>query len=140
MTGTIVAISNDVVTFSQGIGSEVCFGCMEQECKGHVRHFIAKNSLGLSLNVGQVVEVEVPKTMLISQGLQVLLPPIIGFFAGFILTGIIFINSGEPARAMGGVVMFLFTGYVIYLVRKKIPQNTIPQVTKVFTNDAHQKT
>jgi len=140
MTGTVVAISGDIITFSQGIGSEACFGCMEQKCKGHVRHFIAKNSLGFSLNVGQVVEVEAPKSMLISQSLQVLLPPIIGFFGGFILTGILFTNSGEPARAMGGVVMFLLTGYVIYFMRKRNLQNAIPHITKVFPNGIRQRT
>ena len=57
-----------------------------------------------------------------------------GFIAGYILTGIIFPQSGDPARAMAGVVMLLGSGFATYFIRKHLSQTNpeLPYVARVF--------
>jgi sigma-E factor negative regulatory protein RseC len=130
MIGRIHAIKEYVVTISQE-ETCACFGCMHQECKDRPRFVMAKNSLHLPLSIGQMVEIETPKAMLLLQAFQVLFPPILGFIGGFMFTGFLFPLSGDPPRAAGGVLILFLAASLTYWFRKRFPSTAMPQVTQV---------
>jgi sigma-E factor negative regulatory protein RseC len=106
---------------------------MQQECKTRTRFLKAKNPFQFPLAIGQVVKIETPKAMLVGQAFAALLPPMVGFMGGFILTGLLVPVSGDPARAAGGVLGLFILAYLIYLIRKKHPAETILQVVEIVS-------
>jgi hypothetical protein len=64
---------------------------------------------------------EVPRRILFSQAAAALLPPALGFAAGFILTGFFFPRSGEGPRAAVGVVLMFLFAFGVYLFRRGCP-------------------
>ena len=131
MTGRIFSISEDTVVVSPA-DSLSCFGCTKQDCKAHSGRFSAKNTLGLPLSIGQIVEVENPKGSLLKQALKALLPPVLGFLAGYALTGILFPLSGDPARAFSGILTFFLTALVVYRTQKSHASAELPFVTRIM--------
>jgi sigma-E factor negative regulatory protein RseC len=107
-----------------------CFGCMNQECKVKEHTYSAENPTGLDLQPGQLVETEAAASA-VKQGLIVLLPPILGFIAGYVLTGAIFPAAGDPARAAGGVLLLFVAAFAIYFIRRRFPPKTIRRVIRV---------
>jgi sigma-E factor negative regulatory protein RseC len=106
---------------------------MHQECKTRARFFTAKNSLQFPLAIGQVVQIETPKGMLVEQALAALLPPLLGFMGGFMLSGLLVPASGDPARAAGGVLGLFIAAYLTYLIRKKYPAKTTLHVVGIVS-------
>ncbi|MHB9291024.1 hypothetical protein Holit_00094 [Hollandina sp. SP2] len=132
MTGQVHALSETTITISLGTSSS-CFGCMQQECKTRTRFLKAKNPFRFPLAIGQMVKIETPKAVLVGQGVTALLPPILGFMGGFMLTGFLVPASGDPARAAGGVLGLFILAYLIYLIRKKHPVETTLQVVEIVS-------
>lgn len=130
MIGIVHNIAGNTVIVRQG-ETLSCFGCMHQECKSHQQFFTAKNPLQLSLSLGQMVEIETPKALLLVQALQVLLPPMLGFIGGFMLTGFLFPLAGDPPRAAGGALTLFLTASLTYWIRKRFPTTGIPRVTRI---------
>lgn len=129
MIGKVYDIHEDTLTISLGEQFD-CFGCMHQECKDRQQLVTAKNPLGLPLSIGQTVEIETPKALLLIQALQVLLPPLLGFIGGFLFTGILFPLSGDPPKALGGLIGLFLAATLTYGIRKRFPSAAIPQVTR----------
>jgi hypothetical protein len=50
-----------------------------------------------------------------------LLPPALGFAAGFVLTGLLFPLSGEGSRAAAGLVFMFLFAFGVYLFRRRSP-------------------
>ena len=130
MTGTVFSISEDTVVVSPAQTLE-CFGCMKQDCKAHSGRFAAKNTLGLPLSVGQVVDVASPKGSVLKQTLWGLLPPVAVFLGCYALSGVLFPLSGDPARAFCGILAFFITAFVIYRRRKRFSTAELPYVARV---------
>ena len=130
MTGRIFSISDDTVIVNPG-ETLSCFGCLKQDCKAHSGRFAAKNTLGLPLSVGLVVEVENPKGSLLKQALKALLPPVLGFLGGYTLTGILFPLSGDPARAFSGTLALFLTAFAVYWTRKRFVTAELPFVARI---------
>jgi hypothetical protein len=63
----------------------------------------------------------VPRRLLLLQGAAALLPPALGFAAGFILTGLLFPLSGEGLRAAAGAALMFLCALGVYLVRRPSP-------------------
>jgi sigma-E factor negative regulatory protein RseC len=106
---------------------------MHQECKTRARFFTAKNPFRFPVAIGHVVQIETPKGMLVGQALAALLPPLLGFMGGFILTGLLVPASGDPARAAGGVLGLFMAAYCTYRIRKKYPAETTLQVVGIVS-------
>ncbi|MDR2748136.1 MAG: hypothetical protein LBB77_11910 [Treponema sp.] len=64
---------------------------------------------------------KVPRKVLFFQGAAVLLPPALGFAAGFALTGLFFPRSGEGSRAAAGLILMFLSAFGVYLFRRCSP-------------------
>jgi sigma-E factor negative regulatory protein RseC len=106
---------------------------MQQECKTRTRFLKANNPFHFPLAIGQAVKIETPKATLLGQGFTALFPPMVGFIAGFMLTGLLVPASGDPARAAGGVLGLFILAYLTYLIRKKHPAEMALQVVEIVS-------
>ena len=106
-----------------------CFSCMNAECKAKAITYTAENPAGLSLLPGQLVEPEAAASAL-RQGLAALLPPVLGFIAGYVLTGVLYPTAGEAARAAAGALALFAAAFACYVVRRRFPPKTIRRVIR----------
>jgi hypothetical protein len=108
---------------------------MNQECKatGGIS-YTAANPRRLPLTVGQTVETESPAPL--NQTLGTLLPPALGFIAGYVLTGLCFPNAGDPAKAAAGVLLMFLAGAIRFLIRKRLGPGGLPELTRVIEDGA----
>ncbi|GHV73928.1 hypothetical protein AGMMS49940_12300 [Spirochaetia bacterium] len=127
--GRIREIRGDAITIARE-NSIACFGCMSQECKVKELSYNAENLDGLDLKPGQLVETEAVASA-IKQGLAVLLPPILGFIAGYVLSGVLFPTAGDPACAAAGVLLLFVVAFALYFIRRRFPPKTIRRVIRV---------
>jgi hypothetical protein len=111
--GRVRSVNGTTVTIQLEIGA-ACFGCMNGECKKGKGLITAKNTAGLDLAPGLLVETAVPRGSLVLQVLTVLCPPLIGYAGTFILSGLAFPVLGEPARAALGVAALVLVGFVCF--------------------------
>jgi sigma-E factor negative regulatory protein RseC len=107
-----------------------CFGCMDKECKARAFSYSAENTAGLPLKPGQVVETETTASPL-KQGLGALLPPMLGFVAGYAATGLAIPAAGEPLRAAVGALLLFAVAGALYAVRRRHPPRIIRRVVRV---------
>ncbi|GHV76154.1 hypothetical protein AGMMS49942_09750 [Spirochaetia bacterium] len=128
-TGRIREIRGNTLTITRE-NSIACFGCMNAECKVKELSYNAENSAGLDLQPGQLVETEAVASA-IKQGLAVLLPPILGFIAGYVLTGVLFPSARDPSRAAAGVLLLFAAAFALYFIRRRFPPKTIRRVIRV---------
>ena len=111
--------------------SAACFGCMNQECKTGGGFISAENPLGLSLSAGQTVEVNASGRSIVGQALTALLPPALGFIAGFALTRLLF-GSGEAIAAFAGLFLLLVAVVVTYKIRKRKPAGYLYTIARIL--------
>jgi sigma-E factor negative regulatory protein RseC len=107
-----------------------CFGCPDTECKTRSFSYNAENTAGLPLLPGQLVETETAASPL-KQGLGALLPPALGFVAGYVGTGLAYPAAGEPLRAAAGALLLFAVAGALYLVRRRHPPVIIRRVVRV---------
>jgi sigma-E factor negative regulatory protein RseC len=103
---------------SGGQESEACFGCMNSKCKAR-----------------QGSKTETTPSSMAIQAISALLPPILGFIAGFFLTALAFPGSGDPARSAGGALLMILSALAVYLYRRKNPVNTSPKVVQIWRDN-----
>jgi len=108
-----------------------CFGCMKEECKA-CGSISAENPLSLSLKAGQTVEVSAPASSVFCQALAALVPPALGFAAGFFLTRLFIPEAGEGACAAAGVVFLFAAAFIVYAARKRNPLGKVYTVTRII--------
>jgi hypothetical protein len=63
----------------------------------------------------------VPRRLIVSQGSAALLPPALGFAAGFALAGLLFPLSGGDLRAAAGAALMFLCAFGVYLFRRPAP-------------------
>jgi sigma-E factor negative regulatory protein RseC len=107
-----------------------CMACADQACKAKSFSYDAENTPGLPLKPGQLVETKTVNSTL-RQSLAALLPPPLGFVAGYAATALAFPGSGDPPRAAGGVLLFFAFAAVFYLFRRRYPPRIVRQVVRV---------
>ena len=113
--------------------SATCFGCMNHECKSGLGFITAENPLALPLEAGQTVEMQAPPGIfLVKQGLNALMPPILGFLAGFIFVSVFFPNAGEAAAAGTGVIFLFAAAIIIYRTKRKKAASREFTVTRII--------
>ena len=114
--------------------SALCFGCMSQECKHHSGGVLitAENPQSLPLKPGQIVEVEAPGASILKQAMKALLPPALGFAAGYLLARHLFPAAGEGAAAGLGVVFLFAVAFIVYRIRKKFPASKEYKVNRII--------
>jgi hypothetical protein len=69
---------------------------------------------------GQIVS----RRFIFRQGAAALLPPVLGFAAGFTLTGFLFPLSGENIRIGAGAALMFLLALGIYLFRRPSPESS----------------
>jgi sigma-E factor negative regulatory protein RseC len=99
----------------------VCFGCMNMQCKKERGFFTSENCLPLILHPEDSVEINLSRKTLAVQGLSALLPPVLGFIAGYVLAVYIFPAPGEAARAAFGAVLMIAAASAVYVYRRRFP-------------------
>jgi len=129
-TGKIREINGKIVVIKPDLGS-ACFGCMKDECRA-CGGIIAENPLSLSLKKGQTVEVSAQVTSIFRQALAALVPPALGFTAGFFLTRLFIPKASEGACAASGVILLFAAAFIVYSVRKRTPPTKAYTVTKII--------
>jgi sigma-E factor negative regulatory protein RseC len=81
----------------------------------------AVNRKKLPLLPGQRVAVEFPRGDAPVQAVTALLPPLLGFIAGYVLGGMALSPENQDLRAAaGGAGLFISAG-LVYLIRKYLP-------------------
>jgi sigma-E factor negative regulatory protein RseC len=98
-----------------------CFGCTNQECRSNRRVLTVANPRRIPLKAGQEVQAEISASSSLMQALAVLLPPALGFIAGYIGTGLLFSPARESAQAAGGAAGLFLTALAVYFIRKRLP-------------------
>jgi sigma-E factor negative regulatory protein RseC len=66
----------------------------------------------------------VPRKIIFRQGAAALLPPVLGFAAGFTLTGLFFPLSGEGLRIGAGAAFMFLLALGIYLFHRPSPESS----------------
>ncbi|AEF86039.1 hypothetical protein TREPR_2764 [Treponema primitia ZAS-2] len=118
-TGIVQEITGNTLTLIKE-NNIACFGCMSQECKEKAISFTAEKPTAMAVEPGQRVETETASSAL-KQGLGALIPPILGFIAGFLLTGALFPTAGDPPRAAGGALLLFAVAVSCYFYRRRFP-------------------
>jgi sigma-E factor negative regulatory protein RseC len=129
--GRIREIRGNTLTITRE-NSAACFGCMDRKCKAKELSYDAENSAGLTLRPGQLVETETAASAF-RQGMAVLLPPPLGFIAGYGITGLAFPSVSEPSRTAGGVLLLFAAAFAVYFIRRRFPPKTIRRVTRIVS-------
>ena len=91
-----------------------CFGCMKTECKEKNSFIEAENSFSLPLEIGQEVEVTARTASLFNQALIALVPPVISFTLGYLLTRFFFPGAGEGTAAFAGIFFLFLAAFIVY--------------------------
>jgi sigma-E factor negative regulatory protein RseC len=128
-TGKITEIRGTALTIARESDVD-CFGCPDRECKARSFSYTAENTGGLSLSPGQLVETETAASPL-KQGLGALLPPALGFIAGYGGAGLAFPAAGEPPRAAAGALLLFAVAGALYLIRRRRPPKILRRVVRV---------
>ena len=118
--GGRVTIQQDCFTATQS-GEDPCFGCLKTECKTRHRIITAENPDNLPLGKGESVEIGVNSAFAFFQALTALGTPVLGFIAGFFLTGLFFPDSKDPARAAAGALLMCAAAFGFYQFRRRFP-------------------
>jgi sigma-E factor negative regulatory protein RseC len=136
-TGRIQEISGDRVTISLE-RTAACSGCAYQEmpgpacgfsgtgskrsCRSNQGLLTALNRKNLPLSPGQWVAVEFSSPSVLIQILTALLPPVLGFIAGYALGGFFSPSGGNQAlqAAAGAAGLFISAG-AVYFIRQYLP-------------------
>jgi sigma-E factor negative regulatory protein RseC len=130
-TGRVREISGNTVTLIEEKAG-ACFGCVKEDCGGSRRLFRAENPRGLPLSPGQAAEAELIPPSLIREALMSLLPPILAFMTGYVLTGLLFPAGGEAPQAAAGVLFLLGTAFLLYRIRRRFPPRTGFRILRVM--------
>ena len=130
VTGVLAAVRRE--KRAEADNPEACFGCMNTWCKAGQSRILAANPLKLSLEPGQAVEIEIAPSSALIQAVSALLPPLLGFIAGFFLTALIFPGSGDPARSAGGAALMFLSALGLYGYRRKNPVKTMPGIVRIL--------
>jgi len=139
-TGRVREINGKTVIIKPDLGG-ICFGCIKEECGAcgginavgiYAGCIIAENQLSLTLKTGQTVEVSAPGASIFRQAMAALIPPALGFTAGFFLTRLILPKAGEGACAAAGVIFLFAVAFIVYTVRKRKPPDKVYTITKIL--------
>ncbi|GHV60210.1 hypothetical protein AGMMS49587_00850 [Spirochaetia bacterium] len=133
MTGRVRSVSGKMVIIEPDKPAG-CFGCMHQECAQGFAPITAENSNNLDLVPGRLVETGAGPRTLLSQGAAALIPPLLGFIAGFFFAGALFPQSAEGLRAACGVLLLFAAALGFYSFRRRFPQKNIPRILRVIPN------
>jgi sigma-E factor negative regulatory protein RseC len=128
-TGKIREIRGTTLTIARE-SDAACMACADKACKARSYSYNAENTAGLSLRPGQLVETETAASPL-KQGLGALLPPALGFIAGYAATGAAFPAAGEPQRAAAGALLLFAVAGALYLIRRRRPPGIARRVVRV---------
>jgi sigma-E factor negative regulatory protein RseC len=131
MTGKVRSVSGKMVVIDPERPAG-CFGCLSQECAEGFAPVTVENSAGLDLVPGQLVETGSGPRVLLRQGAAALIPPLLGFIAGFFLAGIIFPQSADALRAACGVLLLFAAALGFYFFRRRFPPKNIPRILQII--------
>jgi sigma-E factor negative regulatory protein RseC len=106
-------IKDDLVTLELA-GDEACCGCTKRDCRKRTSLVQAENRGRLPLSPGQIVTAAFPLHSALIQSLGAILPPVLGFFAGYLIPAAG--GAGEGWRIGGGLAGF-FAAALFPLIR-----------------------
>ena len=113
-----------------------CFGCLNYECKKNRGLIRALNTFNLPIQTGQWVTAEIPNKSAFKQAAIALGPVLLGFIAGYIISGIgsplLEGSLSEGARAACGVVGLFAAAFIVYGIRRKFPPKEIARIIQII--------
>jgi positive regulator of sigma E activity len=139
-TGKVREINGKTVIIKPNL-NDICFGCIKEECGAcggsntvgiYASSIIAENPLSLSLKTGQTVEVSAPGSSIFRQAMVALIPPALGFTAGFFLTRYFLPKASEGACAAAGVILLFVAAFVVFSIKKRTPPGKAFTITRII--------
>jgi positive regulator of sigma E activity len=120
-TGRVLSASADTVVIAL-TESGACFGCANRECRSTRRVLTVGNPRRVPLEAGQEVRAEISAASGLREALAALLPPALGFAAGYTGTALLVpAVRGSPAQAAAGAAGLFLTALGVYFIRKRLP-------------------
>ena len=129
-TGRVESIGKDFVEIRPK-ETDACFGCLNYECKKNRGLIRALNGLNLPIKLGQWVTAEIPNASAFKQAVFALGPVLLGFIAGYFISGIGF-RLQESARAFCGAVGLFAAAFIVYFIRRKFPPKEIARIVNII--------
>jgi positive regulator of sigma E activity len=111
-----------------------CSGCGRRECRTKRRTVRAENKTGLPLTEGRRVELEIGPRFILGQAAFALVPPLLGFGAGFFLAGLP--GWGPPLRTAGGFLLLLAAAFLTLGIRRRFPPKENFYITRLMHDAA----
>ncbi|MDR0388893.1 MAG: SoxR reducing system RseC family protein [Spirochaetaceae bacterium] len=109
---------------------DVCFGCMNIECKKGGRVFTVCNPRELPLKAGDLVELEIKKSAGAFEAGMSLLLPVLAFLALYCLGPLLF-HAPDGAARIGLAFLALLAGALgVFLFRKIKPPQQRPSIVR----------
>jgi positive regulator of sigma E activity len=131
--GRVHAVSGGKVLIAPAENA-ACFGCLK-DCHKRGVLVTAENRGALVLGPGQMVETENSPRSLLLQALSALLPPALGFTAGYALIRAAFPAAGEGARAAGGALLLFATAAAALLFRRRYPAKETTLIKRIIAGN-----
>jgi len=126
---TVISSSNNQAELGcTTSGCSSCAGNSFCNIKGH--SYTALNPGHLDIQPGDQVEVFLPPGKTIFSGFVILIFPLVLFFAGFLLTGLMVDGAGEGLKALGGFIGLTIGFGLGYLFGKIKKQQYMPTIQK----------
>jgi positive regulator of sigma E activity len=131
--GQVLEVRGTQVKLLGKDASELCFGCMNMECKGHNHVFTAENPQGLTLETDRLVEVEIPRRNSAAEAGTALLIPILAFLSAYFLVPLFFENPQDALRIALSFLGLVIAAFGVFLVKKFSPAGRLPRIIRVLS-------
>jgi positive regulator of sigma E activity len=105
----------------RGVGCGLSGTGSKQACRPNQGLLTALNRKKLSLSPGQRVTVEFSPASVLIQILTALLPPFLGFIAGYALGGLCSPSGDQALRAAAGTAGLFISAGIVYFIRQYLP-------------------
>jgi positive regulator of sigma E activity len=130
--GRITKIDGDRVTI-RCKPSAACHSCGGGSCGAKDRELTVRNPRGLSLNAGDYTEVYISSSQAVRSGFQVLVLPLLLFFAFYMTAQKALGISGEGPLVLFGLLGLTAGFSAVYVISRK--NQRLPEIIRIISEE-----